>query len=155
MSFLGNIFKRKPGGTFFGNLIRGAVKAVPVVGGALGNGGMMISQQDADKRDMSDADYAAKYGVQKDGKAPSVVPQMMQQLGAVAGAGIPGLQALPSGPLSSDPKTNNEALKKGANTSIASLAKKYWWIVLIPVGLTVLIVSMTRHRGSSRPRSRY
>ena len=35
MSFLGNLFKKKPGGTFFGNLLRGATSAIPIIGGTV------------------------------------------------------------------------------------------------------------------------
>lgn len=52
MAFLKNLFKRKPGGTFVGNLIRGAANKFS--GGLLGNGAMMIkpdeTPQQADTR---------------------------------------------------------------------------------------------------------
>lgn len=35
MSFLKKIFKKKPGGTFMGNLFRGVASAVPIVGGTV------------------------------------------------------------------------------------------------------------------------
>ena len=43
MGFLGGLFKKKPGGTLFGNLLRSAVSAVPIVGGTvLGTGANKI-----------------------------------------------------------------------------------------------------------------
>ncbi|QNK64248.1 hypothetical protein H7F33_07125 [Pedobacter sp. PAMC26386] len=42
MSFLSKIFKKKPGGTFLGNLLRGAVKQIPIVGEVVGNGANKI-----------------------------------------------------------------------------------------------------------------
>lgn len=44
-------FSRKPGGTFFGNLVRGFAKNAS--GGLLGGGGMMISQQDYDSKNQN------------------------------------------------------------------------------------------------------
>jgi hypothetical protein len=73
MAFLGGLFKRKPGGTMLGNLIRGAANKAS--GGVLGNGSMMITQDQADLRDLTDADYVAKYGKTKTGVLmPKVVP---------------------------------------------------------------------------------
>lgn len=56
MGFL-NVFKRKPGGTLLGNVLRGFVKKIPVVGAFMGDGAMLISQQDADKRDSKGSDF--------------------------------------------------------------------------------------------------
>jgi|GEM_PF-4774756 len=43
MGFLKNIFKKKPGGTLFGNLLRGVSSAIPIVGGTvLGTGANKI-----------------------------------------------------------------------------------------------------------------
>lgn len=42
MSVLSKIFKRKPGGTFVGNLIRNQVKTLS--GGLLGNGAMLLKE---------------------------------------------------------------------------------------------------------------
>jgi hypothetical protein len=35
MSFLKNLFKKKPGGSFFGNLLRSATSAIPIIGGTV------------------------------------------------------------------------------------------------------------------------
>lgn len=62
---LKDLFKRKPGGTFVGNLLRGAANKAS--GGVLGNGAMMITQEQADIRDLSNDAYIAKYGKTKEG----------------------------------------------------------------------------------------
>lgn len=43
MSFLGNLFKKKPGGSLFGNIIRGVVK--PLTGGLLGKGNNKVPRE--------------------------------------------------------------------------------------------------------------
>lgn len=93
MGFLKNLFKRKPGGTMVGNLIRGAVKAVPVVGSLFGNGAMMITPVDADKRDLSDQDFEAKYGATKDNVKSdgSVIAYLRETLGAAAYGAVQGV----------------------------------------------------------------
>ena len=65
MSFFGNIFKKKPGGTGLGNLIRGVVSKA--TGGALGTGKGIISQQDYDKKILPDVEYYSRYGQTKNG----------------------------------------------------------------------------------------
>jgi hypothetical protein len=141
------LFKRKPGGTLVGNLIRGAVKAIPVVGGYLGNGGMMISQQDADKRDMSDSEYRAKYGVEKDGRPVSVVPQIAQQVGAVLGAGVTGLQNLAPGPLPYTTTNIGSNVQTGADLGVAGTIKKFGgWIAGGVLAIVLLIVLLKKKK---------
>ena len=65
MAFLGGLFKRKPGGTLIGNLFRKVANAA--TGGILGNGAGMITQEEADARDLNDYDFFAKYGYNKPG----------------------------------------------------------------------------------------
>lgn len=91
MSFISKLFKRKPGGTVIGNLIRGVANTAS--GGVLGNGQMMITQQDADKRDLSDADYQAKYGQTKDG---AIVPGAIPVVDQNTNTNNPGNTATPS-----------------------------------------------------------
>ncbi len=145
MSFLGNLFKRKPGGTVLGNILRKTANTVagviPFVGGVaskiVGQGAMMISQEDADKRDLSDADYVAKYGVLKDGRAPSVLNSAGQTLLATAGAGAIA----------------------GANTAIAGLeaqqaaekAGAWQYLKWLPVvGLAFLIYKVYNNKKQRR-----
>lgn len=45
---LKKLFKRKPGGTVLGNLVRGAVRTA--TGGILGNGALMISKEQYDAK---------------------------------------------------------------------------------------------------------
>lgn len=147
MAFLGGLFNRKPGGTFFGNLIRGvaktAVGVVPGVGGALsnviGNGAMMISQEDADKRDLSEADYQAKYGKKKDGTAIPVLNQYGQGL---LNSGLAGALAGTSA-FTSTVQSPVDAAHAGDN-----FIEKYWkyiiWIFPLAAGVIAYRVYKNR-----------
>lgn len=73
MSFLSNLFKRKVGGTAVGNALR--VFAGAYTGGAMGNGRMMITDLEADKRDLSEADFVTKYGMTKALAVPGTLPK--------------------------------------------------------------------------------
>lgn len=84
MSLLANVFKRKPGGTLLGNALRKVVKTAagyipgvgPIVSQFVGNGTMMISQEEYDLKNLSDADYQAKYAKSKTGVVvPNAIPQ--------------------------------------------------------------------------------
>lgn len=73
MSWLTDLFARKPGGTAFGNLFRSAASFL--TDGKLGGGSMMISQQEYDLKNLSDDLYGRKYGVTKQGiKIPGITP---------------------------------------------------------------------------------
>lgn len=122
MSFFSNLFKRKPGGTFVGNLIRGAVKSVPVVGGLLGNGAMMISQVDADKRDLSDADFEAKYNATKSNVASdgSISAYLRETLGAAAAGAVNGVQTYQAVQGNNLPESGT--LNSGAQKTIFGMA---------------------------------
>lgn len=48
MGFLKDLFKRKPGGTLLGNTLRGVTRSL--TGGLLGNGALMISQEEYDRK---------------------------------------------------------------------------------------------------------
>lgn len=86
MGWVNDLFKRKPGGTTFGNVVRTVVSAY--TGGALGQGSMMISQLDADKRDMSDDGFYKKYGVLKKDATPQNV-RVIGNADALNATGIP------------------------------------------------------------------
>lgn len=73
MGFLSNIFKKKPGGTVVGNLIRGVVNKAS--SGVLGTGAGMISQKDYDKRVLTDVEFYSRYGETKNGV---VLPEYQQ-----------------------------------------------------------------------------
>lgn len=67
MSFISNIFKKKPGGTTVGNLIRGV--ASKATSGALGNGAGIITQEFFDKTQLTDIEFYNKYAKTKNGVA--------------------------------------------------------------------------------------
>lgn len=121
MSFFKNLFKRKPGGTFFGNLLRGV--ANKATGGLLGNGAMMISQEDADKRDLSDADFIAKYG-----KTKTNVPVQSVQPN-------PNIMSVSQ---SLDNNTKNQ-VNDGKRQALMETIKKRWYLVLFPVVLIIVL----------------
>lgn len=75
MSFISNLFKKKAGGTFFGNLIRSATGGLT---------GAPPTQYDIDKKELSDSDFALKYGTDKRGVP--VASQTTQQAEAAAAA---------------------------------------------------------------------
>lgn len=126
LTFLGGLFKRKPGGTFFGNLLRKTAGAA--TGGILGNGAMMISQEDADKRDLSDSDYIAKYGMTKAGAViPTIQPQ--RQI-------LPVQQQLDNSLKQQFDKAKEDTKKKG----FKEFLNKYWWALLAPLGLLILTI---------------
>jgi hypothetical protein len=65
MSWLNELFQRKPGGTAVGNLLR-TVTGI-FTNGTFGTGANMITQKQADMRDLSDTLYIQKYGETKSG----------------------------------------------------------------------------------------
>lgn len=65
MGWLSDIFKRKPGGTAVGNILRSLSSSL--TDGKLGSGANMISQQEYDYKNLSDSDFARRYGYNKAG----------------------------------------------------------------------------------------
>jgi|GEM_PF-3373675 len=78
MSLLSSIFKKKAGGTLIGNLIR------TVSGGITGPA---PTQYDIDVKDLSDADFALKYGTDKRGVPVQGATPTAQQQQNLANAG--------------------------------------------------------------------
>lgn len=95
MGFLGGLFKKKPGGTFVGNLFRKATNAVS--GGLFGTGASKAAQDANDLANLSEDAYKKKYGMSKqDGSIRSGIPIQAQDAtlatsGSVAAAKIGGL----------------------------------------------------------------
>lgn len=65
MAFLSTVFKKKPGGTMVGNLLR--TTANRASGGVLGNGASIISQEDFDKNTLTDLEFYNRYAKTKNG----------------------------------------------------------------------------------------
>lgn len=127
------LFKRKPGGTLIGNLLRGVAKNA--TGGALGNGAMMISQEDADRRDLSDNDFSAKYGKTKTGVV----------LGTPANPNI-------TSPEQSLTNSTKEQIAKAEKETYWKLAKKYWYY---PVGMLIVGLSLGIMAGIQYTKKKY
>jgi hypothetical protein len=141
MGFLKGLFKRKPGGTLVGNLLRGVAKGAS--GGILGNGGMMISQFDADKRDLSDDDFKKRYGYAKnDQRALDYATSIAMDIaGSAWHAGLPNERFNASAGNTSTSTNNTEkAVNSVIKTSIGQFLKKWWWATLLPFGIGITAV---------------
>jgi hypothetical protein len=136
MSFW-DIFTRQPGGTDAGNLLR-AVSS-DLSGGLLGQGDMLISQQEYDARHMSDAEFLVKYGV-----ARSTIP-LTGAVDAVSGI-------FTQAPITATGTTggtfweklfspiNNQVQKTGeiaGESMMTGILKKYWWVFVLPFGVLI------------------
>lgn len=125
MSFISNLFKKKPGGTAIGNLFRKAANTA--TGGILGNGANMITQQEYDKKNITDAEYEMKYGLTKTGQYVNNQPPNEQQ---------------------------KKAADATAKLSPGEWFKKYWYIALGGiVGFVLLvwgIIKLSKKSGRRR-----
>lgn len=111
MGFLSNVFKKKPGGTMLGNLVRGA--ANKATGGVLGNGAGIISQEDFDKTTLSDVEFYNRYAKTKNG----VVMQEYKNSSA-------------NQPPITEPPSPIKASKMGV---VKVWLQKYWYVPLLAV----------------------
>ena len=109
MAFLSNVFKKKPGGTMLGNLIR--TTANKATGGVLGNGASIISQEDFDKNTLTDLEFYNRYAKTKNG----VVLDAYKNSAANQ----------PQVPLPSDP------LKTTKMGVIKVWLQKYWYVPIL------------------------
>lgn len=140
MGFFEDIFgEALPEGTPAGNLLRKALNET--TGGVLGNGAAKISQIDYDLQKLTDQEYIAKYGKTKAGiPVPNVVPN-------------PEIMAV------------DQQLRTGVNAksgfwiTFKSLAKRYWFFLLIPVGFSLLwllgkVFNLDKKQYSSKRKKR-
>lgn len=125
MAFLSNIFKQKPGGTMLGNLIRAT--ASKATNGVLGNGAGVISQEDFDKKTLSDVEFYNRYAKTKNG----VVLDAYKN----SAANQPPL------PTPGDPLLST---KMGV---VKVWLKKYWYVPLLAVSAltTLLYFAFKKH----------
>lgn len=122
MGFFEDLFQRKPGGTLVGNIFRQV--SSQSTDGVLGQGANLMTWAEYDLLNMSDADYVAKYGAQKNGQiVAGVVPN-------------PDIKTLYQ--KQQEIQTGQATASK--NQSIGNVLKKYWWLALIPFGLIILAI---------------
>lgn len=145
MGLLQNIFGRKPGGTFVGNLIRSA--ASTATGGVLGQGQMKITQEEYDRKNLSDVAYYNKYGVAKSGTSPSVLPYLQQAAGAAISGAIGGVGVFNStGANASNTVGGNFNSNAGVGTAKAESVNLISLLVPVGViiGLTIYILKLKK-----------
>ena len=118
MSFLSNIFQKKPGGTAVGNLLRAASSQIPYIGSALGTGANRIEVGQT----KTNIQLAREAGLN-----PVDPAQQVANLAGQAYAQTPsGQQVIAS--------------------TLLSQVKKYWWVLLIPGGLILYIFLKPKRR---------
>lgn len=121
MGFFKNIFKKKKGGTFFGNLLRGASNKLS--GGVLGNG-KQLAKQDL-KFEQAEYDKLVRQS-----------PAYKQGASAAQ-------------PLAS--RLENTAEVKDAKKSLAlAWIKKNWWMIVAPLVLIVGVTFFISKRKAKR-----
>lgn len=127
---LKDLFKAKPGGTMFGNLLRAT--ASKATNGVLGNGAAMITQKDFDKKTLADVEYYNRYAETKNG----VVLDAFKNSSANQ----------PPIPTPGDPLLST---KLGV---VKVWLKKYWYVpVLVVSSLATLIFFAIRKKSSKHP----
>lgn len=134
MGGIKELFKKKPGGTFLGNALRGVVKAaagaIPVVGGTVaqmvGNG--VMTQEEYDLKNLSDSDYQSKYGITKTGAKAPQVSEIQPQIQTI--------------------EQRIEELKKAAQPSFLGIIKQKYLLPAIAalVGLVALVFVINKKR---------
>lgn len=140
MAFLKNIFKRKPGGTLIGNALRSV--ASKLTGGIIGDDFLKISQEDADKRDLTDDQFAAKYGKTKSGMVvnSTLNAAVQQQIATTGTAGPSDVNA---------PTTFSQKASAWLKTTTGKIVM--WGSI---VGIAALVIwKMTKGKGGKKRRS--
>lgn len=130
MGFFKNIFKKKPGGTFLGNLIRKGANVAS--GGVLGNGTELRAWEA--KQEVSQQNQL----LQKQ--------QLANDLGTAIGNQAKPLMAKIE---------NSKEVQSAKNTMAMEYLKKNWWKLLIPVALVVGLTYYVAKRGNKRTPKRY
>ncbi len=134
MGLLKNIFKKKPGGTFVGNLIRGVASKVT---GGISDLVLKAPSGAVDPQQAQVVENVATPIAQQVNK--TVIPVLNAELGN------------PNGTVQDVATSIVESSTKTAMQTVKEQLKKYWWILLIPGGLLLWwIVKKLRHHKSSR-----
>ncbi len=129
MGFFSNIFKKKKGGTFVGNLIRSGAKAA--TGGLLGNGDSLRQWEE------SQAIQEQTQAVQQSAQATA------NQIGSILGNALKP---------SVDSAMNSKPVTDAQNMVASAWIKKNWWKLATPllliIGLTVYLTK--RSNGAKK-----
>lgn len=121
MGFLKKMFKKKPGGTFFGNLVRGT--ASKYTGGILGNGKHMVPLQGDDAPTQTQeigrltGETAGTYAETKIG-----ADRLLNRITSSTGG---------KNVLDSITDVLGDIGTTTADKSFKGLLKKYWWLAII------------------------
>lgn len=118
MGFLSGIFKKKKGGTFFGNLIRGV--ASTATGGILGSGKEL-------------AEWQAKEEKKEYEQALAEQQALIQQSNAYK-QGVDLAQPV------ADYTVNSPQAKQLQNQQVKAWFSRNWWMVAVPVVLVIGLV---------------
>jgi hypothetical protein len=135
MSFIDNIFKKKPGGTFVGNLIR--TSASTLTGGLIGAGlnRIEVGQTKTNATLASEAAGTAAATGQLPNEAAIRLALQRQQAGIAENVQNAG----------------NNLIK----TTLSAWLKKNWWMVALPGGLLVGLIYWAARGGKKKPTRRY
>lgn len=136
MSFISNLFKKKPGGTFIGNLFR-TVTGV-ATGGLINLPPPAGVEWDTDGNGKFSAEELAFYKANKNN--PAALQQRMAEL-AAANLPVPQLDA------------NGNVI--GTKTTAASFLKKYPWVKWLGIavglfGLVFLVIKVVKKSSKKR-----
>lgn len=119
------LFKRKPGGTFLGNLVRKA--ASQATGGVLGKGSLKISQNEYDLKNLNDQDFTQKYGKNKTGSITT-------------GSTNPDIKTIDQQISEIQDQQHNEAGKSTLMATLKMYFKKFWYVLIVPGGIIIYLV---------------
>lgn len=134
MGLFKSIFRRKPGGTMLGNIFRGVAKAIPIAGPLLGNGGMMITAEQA-------AERAAKEAAGQTANLPILNDAAKAQIGAGVAGAYESIVALGQPQGVYNPANPLAPYQAGAKDSIV---KKYGIVAGIVAGALVLVLVIVK-----------
>lgn len=145
---MGNIFTslfgRKVGGTAVGNLIRNAASAA--TGGVLGQGNMLITQEEYDRKHLTDSEYFIKYSTQKPDAKVTVMPYLVNTVGAVAAGALENIKGLNAAGITTSNPVGSGGGPKGylvAGAGVSTITKYLKIAIPILIGFAVILYFKT------------
>lgn len=129
MGFFSNIFKKKKGGTFFGNLVRGVANTA--TGGILGTGKELATWQ-------------AKTEESEYNKALAENQRLIEQskgfgMGSEMGAPLKGEV--------DNFMNDSDVAKQVQNQQVQAWVSRNWWVIALPVvGVTALVIYLIKRK---------